>query len=132
MQISLYLRYKCRKFDKLQHLWILRMFYFLLFINMSKKSIIDIVKHYFASQPVLKAWLFESFSRGDEREDSDVDIIITLDKEAHVGLLKFSGMRYDLETLLHRNVDLVVDGALMPFAVESADRDKILIYERTC
>ena len=31
---------------------------------------------------------------------------------------------------LRRPVDLVTDGTLLPFAVESANRDKILIYER--
>jgi hypothetical protein len=31
---------------------------------------------------------------------------------------------------LNKNVDLVVDGTLLPFAVESAEKDKKLIYER--
>ncbi len=29
---------------------------------------------YFKTQPVLKAWLFGSYARGEETEDSDVDI----------------------------------------------------------
>lgn len=99
---------------------------------MSTQSIIQLVSQYFATQPVTKAWLFGSYSRGDQREDSDVDIIVTLDKDAHVGLLKFSGMKCDLEDLLQRNVDLVAEGSLMPFAVESANRDKVLVYERNC
>ena len=36
----------------------------------------------------------------------------------------------DLEDLLHRPVDLVVEGDLLPFAVESANKDKILVYEQ--
>ena len=36
----------------------------------------------------------------------------------------------DLEELLDRPVNLIEDGTLLPFAVESANRDKILIYER--
>jgi predicted nucleotidyltransferase len=44
--------------------------------------------------------------------------------------LKFFGMWSDLEELLGRKVDLVSEGTLLPFAKESADRDKILIYER--
>ena len=92
----------------------------------------DIVRHiscYFATQPIIKAWLFGSYSRGEQRPDSDVDILVTLDKDAHVGLIKFSAMRCDLEELLQKNVDLVVEGSLMPFAVDSTNRDKILIYE---
>lgn len=98
---------------------------------MSTQSIIKVISQYFATQPVTKAWLFGSYSRGDQREDSDVDIIVTLDKDAHVGLLKFSGMKCDLEDLLQKNVDLVAEGSLMPFAVESANRDKVLVYERS-
>lgn len=36
----------------------------------------------------------------------------------------------DLEELLGRKVDLVSEGTLLPFAQESAEKDKILIYER--
>lgn len=36
----------------------------------------------------------------------------------------------DLERLLNRKVDLVTEGNLEPFAHESFNRDKILIYER--
>lgn len=35
-----------------------------------------------------------------------------------------------MKKMLNREIDLVEDGTLLPFAVESAERDKILIYER--
>lgn len=89
-----------------------------------------LIADYFKTQPVMKAWLFGSYSRGEEKPDSDVDIIITLDKQANVGLFKLSGMSLDLQDLLQKRVDLVTDKGLLPFARESADRDKILIYER--
>jgi predicted nucleotidyltransferase len=40
-------------------------------------------------------------------------------------------MYEDLKELLGREVDLITDGGLLPFARESVDRDKILIYERS-
>ena len=58
-----------------------------------------------------------------------MDILVSLSKDAKMGFA-FAGMICDLEDLLHRPVDLVVDGTLLPFAPESANRDKILIYER--
>ena len=96
---------------------------------MNKEMIIKLIADYFKTQPVLKAYLFGSFSRGEETEDSDVDILIVLDEKQHVGL-KFFGMYEDLKELLGRNVDLVTDRSLAAFARESVDRDKILIYER--
>ena len=76
------------------------------------------------------AWLFGSFARGEESPDSDVDLLVEFDKNARVSLMKHAGMIVELEHRLHRPVDLVTDGTLLPFAVESANRDKILIYER--
>ena len=87
------------------------------------------ITEYFKTQPVLKAWLFGSFSRNEQTPDSDVDIIVLLDKSRPIGL-KFFGMWNDLEELLGRKVDLVSEGTLLPFAQESAEKDKILIYER--
>ena len=77
-----------------------------------------------------KAWLFGSFARGEETNNSDVDILVEFDKNARVSLMKHAGMIVELENMLNRPIDLVVDGTLLPFAVESANRDRILIYER--
>ena len=96
---------------------------------MNKDMIIKLIADYFKTQPVLKAYLFGSFSRGEETESSDIDILVVLDDSQHVGL-KFFGMYEDLKDLLGRKVDLVTERSLAPFARESIDRDKILIYER--
>ena len=50
-------------------------------------QIYEQISEYFATQPVLKAWVFGSFARGEEREDSDIDLIVRFDREnAKVGL----------------------------------------------
>lgn len=94
-------------------------------------DIVNTVRDYMSTQPVLKAWLFGSFSRGEEREDSDVDILILPDKSKHFSLFTLGGMYEDLKELLGRNVDIVTEGGLLPFARESVEHDKKLIYERT-
>ena len=96
---------------------------------METKQIQQAIANYFTTQPVLKAWLFGSFARGEQHENSDVDILVVLDKSKPIGL-SFFGMLNDLEELLGRNVDLVAEGSLLPFAQESAEHDKVLIYER--
>lgn len=95
------------------------------------KNIIDIICQYFSRKPIEKAWVFGSFSRGEQRPDSDIDILITFVPNTKIGL-QFFGMIDDLEKLLNRSVDLVVEGDLLPFAAKSANRDKKLIYERNC
>ncbi len=95
---------------------------------MTTQAIQETIAEYFKTQPVLKAWLFGSYARGEQREDSDVDILIV--PEQGVGLFKLSGMHLDLQDMLNMPVDLVTEKGLLPFARESTDRDKILIYER--
>ena len=97
---------------------------------MSTQAMNKAIADYFKTQPVLKAWLFGSFARGEENHLSDVDIIVLLDHSQPIGL-KFFGMWSDLEKLLDRKVDLVEEGELLPFAKKSAQHDKQLIYERT-
>jgi len=92
--------------------------------------VIDTLREYFSSQPVLKAWLFGSYSRGEETADSDIDLLVSLDSAAKVSLMKLSGMSIDLEELLGREVDIVPEGSLRPYAESSVTRDKILVYER--
>lgn len=97
---------------------------------MATQELQQMIADYFKTQPVLKAWLFGSYSRGEQREDSDVDILIQVDRSQPVGLFKLSGMSLELQDLLGLPVDLVTVKGLMDFARESVDRDKILIYER--
>lgn len=97
---------------------------------MDKEEIKRVVSKYFANQPVLKAWLFGSFARDEQTPLSNVNILVALDRSQRIGL-KYFGMWNDLEELLDRSVDLVEERSLFPFAVESVNNDKILIYERT-
>ena len=98
---------------------------------MSTEAMTKIIADYFKTQPVLKAWLFGSFARGEETPLSDVDILVEFDHGRPIGLLRYAGMWREIKDLIWRKVDLVENGTLMPFAAESANRDKQLIYERT-
>ena len=51
--------------------------------------------------------LFGSVLREDFRPDSDVDVLITFAPEAKRGLMTLAKMKYELEDLLGREVDLV-------------------------
>ena len=97
---------------------------------MSTQDIKITIAEYFKTQPVLKAWLFGSFARGEETPESDVDILIVLDKSQPVGLT-FFGMYEDLIQVLGRDVDLVTERSLADFARNSVEQDRQLIYERT-
>ncbi len=97
---------------------------------MSTQAMTELLADYFKTKPVLKAWLFGSFSRGEEKPDSDVDILVVLDPSRPVGL-EFFGMYEDLKELLGRNVDLVTERSLASYARPSVEKDRKLVYERT-
>lgn len=93
------------------------------------QAIEETIRNYFKTKPVQKAWVFGSFARGEERPNSDVDILIQFIPGTRMGLA-FCGMICDLEEALNRPVDLVREGCLKPFAIESVEHDKVLVYER--
>lgn len=98
---------------------------------MTTQAMTQTIAEYFKTQPVLKAWLFGSYARGEERPDSDVDILFVPDFSGEpFTLFTHGGMYMDLKELLGREVDLIVEGTLRPYAEKTANRDKKLIYER--
>ena len=94
------------------------------------EQMIQTIRDYFATQPVTKAWLFGSYARGEEKENSDVDLLVVFDEKKNVSLLTHIKIQYDLEDRLGKKVDLVTDGTLLPFVEESVNKDKKVIYER--
>lgn len=103
------------------------------FINMvspATQMILPKLRQSLANQPIIKAWLFGSCSRGEEGPDSDVDLLVEYDYTNRISLMTISRIMCELSRAIGKKVDLVEDGRLLPFATESAERDKILIYER--
>lgn len=99
---------------------------------MNRLQTIQMIHDYMVGKPIVKAWIFGSFARGEDTPKSDIDILFVPDFEhGSFTLLTHGGMYEDLKQLLGREVDLVVDGSLRPYAKESAERDKVLVYERT-
>lgn len=100
-------------------------------LNKRITSLIPVIRTYFENQPVLRAWLFGSYSRGEETLDSDIDILVDYDdSNGRISLLKMGGMLMDLSEILGCKVDLVDNRGLKDFARQSVENDKILIYER--
>ena len=65
--------------------------------------------------------VFGSYARGDNDEDSDIDISIMLNHKVPVGLFGFARMQFYLEDLLGKKVDLVIKTGIKPLI-----RDRIL------
>lgn len=56
--------------------------------------------------------VFGSAARGEDRPDSDLDLLVEM--EAGRSLLDLVGLGQDLEDLLHRKVDVLTDASIHP------------------
>jgi predicted nucleotidyltransferase len=90
---------------------------------------IEAIKKYFETRPVLNAYLFGSYVRGEADSQSDIDILVDLDYSKRIGL-QFVQMKIDLEELLNTKVDLVSSNGLSPYIKPLVDHEKQLIYAR--
>jgi len=71
-------------------------------------------RHHLECSGVRRAALFGSAARGDATMSSDVDVLVVLDPNAHVGLVQFAKLREHLRKLFGRDVDLLSHRALRP------------------
>lgn len=92
-------------------------------------NIIDKIKDYLINKPIEKAWLFGSFSRGEENNESDIDLIVEFSKGVRIGLEYFRIIG-ELEEICERRVDLAESDMLDKRVEANINKDKILIYER--
>ena len=99
-------------------------------ISNNVQEMIPKIQQFFKSQPIEKAWFFGSCSRGEETPTSDVDILVRYKRDDKFSLMTISRIMAKLGDLLTREVDLVEEGRLLPFAQKSVEQDKLLIYER--
>ena len=90
-------------------------------------SQIESIKSYFRTRPVLKAYIFGSYVRGEADKKSDIDILVDLDYSQSIGL-QFIQMKLDLENLLNSKVDLVSSNGLSKYIKPVIDSEKLLIY----
>ena len=72
------------------------------------------------------AGIFGSRARGEERADSDVDLLVTFKRQK--GLLELIGLERDLSHDLNLKVDLVTEGAILPMIKSEVLKDLQPLY----
>ena len=88
---------------------------------------IEAIRDYFRTRPVLRAYLFGSYARGEADDQSDIDILVDLDYSRKIGL-QFIQMKLDLEKILSTKVDLVSSNGISKYLQPIVDIEKHLIY----
>ncbi|MBU0894245.1 MAG: nucleotidyltransferase family protein [Nanoarchaeota archaeon] len=91
-------------------------------IEKIKSKIVPVLR----KNKVTKAGIFGSYSRGEQRKDSDVDIVVNIE-DKKMSLLGFIGLMRLLEEILKRKVDLVEYKAIKPRIKERILKEEIRI-----
>lgn len=88
-----------------------------------KTKINPILKKY----GVKNAGIFGSVAREEDKSDSDIDIVVSIEKK--IGIYEFITLKHELEDMLGKKVDLVSRGAVNKYIRPYIENDTISIYE---
>ena len=89
-------------------------------LQMIKRVAVPILK----SKGVVRAGIFGSYARGEEKKNSDIDILIKPPKGMGFG---FAGLEIELSEKLHIKVDLVSYNGLSPYLKERILKQEVRI-----
>ena len=86
-----------------------------------KRKILPILQRY----GVKRAGLFGSCVREGMREESDIDILVEIEK--NISLLDFVGIKLEIEEALGRKIDLVEYSTIKPLLKERILNEQVVI-----
>ncbi|MEA1957402.1 MAG: nucleotidyltransferase family protein [Euryarchaeota archaeon] len=90
-----------------------------------KEKILPILKKY----GVKKAALFGSFARGEQKPDSDIDILVKFKDRENKTLLDLVGLELELVDVLNRKVDVLTYNSIHPLLKDYILKEQVVFYE---
>ncbi|MGB3077208.1 MAG: nucleotidyltransferase domain-containing protein [Chitinophagales bacterium] len=105
---------------------------YMVYKKMDSKAIANAIKKFLNKDGrVKKAWLFGSFSRGEDDYKSDIDVMIQVPKSASFSLFDITDLQYHLEKITSKKIDLVMHDAINQDLMKRIKPDLKVIYERS-
>ena len=94
----------------------------------------DVIARLKRAEPALRAHgirraaVFGSVARGDNRPDSDIDIMIVVDPETHLTVYEYVGLKEYVAGLFDGPVDVVSEDGLKPYVRPTATAEAIYAF----
>jgi predicted nucleotidyltransferase len=81
----------------------------------------------FVREGITRMWLVGSRARGDNRRDSDVDLMVEIDETRKFSLLDLIGVKHIVEDEIGLPADMLMRRSLSPATAASTARDAIRV-----
>ena len=76
---------------------------------------------------LIYVWVFGSYAKNKQREDSDIDIIVrTEDVEDGFKIVE---VKFALEEILNKSVDIITTESIKGSLLEDEDLEEVLVYK---
>ena len=73
-----------------------------------------------------KIEIFGSYARGEQKETSDLDVIVEFEKRK--SLLEIMGIEQELEDALGIKVDLLTRASISPYLIERIEKESKVVF----
>jgi len=94
---------------------------------MNKQEIFEKIIKFLKNEGVKRICVFGSYIRGEEKEESDIDIIVEfLERKS---LLEIVRIERELSEFLGIKVDLLTEQSISPYLIDSIRKEMEVIYE---
>jgi predicted nucleotidyltransferase len=100
-------------------------------MRMNRQTALEILRRSEAAlreRGVRRAALFGSLARGDDRADSDIDIMVEIDPDAPLGVYDYVDLKEYIASLFDGRVDVVSRDALKPYVRPAATADAVYAF----
>jgi predicted nucleotidyltransferase len=95
---------------------------------MNKKEIFEKIINFLKNEGAKKISIFGSYLRGEEKSESDIDIIVEFSERK--SLLELVRMERELSEVLGIKVDLLTEKSISPYLIDLIKKEMKVIYIR--
>jgi predicted nucleotidyltransferase len=94
-----------------------------------KEEVLKYIKEnkerFYKEYGIKEIYLFGSVARGEDNENSDIDLMVEFDDSFPMNFKRLFGVKFEMEERFKRKVDLLEKGAIRPRLREYVLRDLI-------
>jgi len=94
---------------------------------MSKEELYEKIVQILKNQGARKIAIFGSYVRGEEKPESDIDIIVEFSERK--SLLDLVGIEQELSDAVGMRVDLLTEKSISPYLIDRIKKEMEVIYE---